>query len=174
MDHGSLTDNNGRQSDFRHVVLIMTSNVGARDLSKHMPGFGSGERFGDSDEAYKRMFSPEFRNRLDAKVDFMPLAGPVMLQIVDKFVAEVSGQLAERKVTLQVSPAARDYLAQKGYDPMNGARPLARLIHEEVKRPLTDELLFGALASGGSVSIDLEGEKLVFAYAPPAPKAAAK
>jgi ATP-dependent Clp protease ATP-binding subunit ClpA len=174
MDHGSLTDNNGRQSDFRHVVLIMTSNVGARDLSKHMPGFGSGERFGDSDEAYKRMFSPEFRNRLDAKVDFAPLAGPVMLQIVDKFVAEVSGQLAERKVTLQVSPAARDYLAQKGYDPMNGARPLARLIHEEVKRPLTDELLFGALASGGSVSIDLEGEKLVFTYAPPPPKAAAK
>jgi ATP-dependent Clp protease ATP-binding subunit ClpA len=173
MDHGSLTDNNGRQSDFRHVVLIMTSNVGARDLSKHMPGFGSGERFGDSDEAYKRMFSPEFRNRLDAKVDFAPLAGPVMLQIVDKFVAEVSGQLAERKVTLQVSPAARDYLAQKGYDPMNGARPLARLIHEEVKRPLTDELLFGALTSGGSVSIELEGDKLVFAYAPPPPKAAA-
>ena len=172
MDHGSLTDNNGRQSDFRHVVLIMTSNVGARDLSKHMPGFGSGERFGDSDEAYKRMFSPEFRNRLDAKVDFLPLAGPVMLQIVDKFVAEVSGQLAERKVTLQVSPAARDYLAEKGYDPMNGARPLARLIHEEVKRPLTDELLFGALVNGGSVSIDLEGDKLVFAYASPSAKPA--
>jgi ATP-dependent Clp protease ATP-binding subunit ClpA len=174
MDHGSLTDNNGRQSDFRHVVLIMTSNVGARDLSKHMPGFGSGERFGDSDEAYKRMFSPEFRNRLDAKVDFVPLAGPVMLQIVDKFVTELSGQLAERKVTLQVSPAARDYLAKKGYDPMNGARPLARLIHEEVKRPLTDELLFGTLVNGGGVSIDLEGDKLVFAYAPPPPKAAAK
>ncbi len=172
MDHGSLTDNNGRQSDFRHVVLIMTSNVGARDLSKHMPGFGSGERFGDSDEAYKRMFSPEFRNRLDAKVDFLPLAGPVMLQIVDKFVAEVCGQLAERKVTLQVSPAARDYLAEKGYDPMNGARPLARLIHEEVKRPLTDELLFGALVNGGSVSIDLEGDTLVFAYASPSPKPA--
>jgi ATP-dependent Clp protease ATP-binding subunit ClpA len=91
---------------------------------------------------------------------------------VDKFVAEVSGQLAERKVTLQVSPAARDYLAEKGYDPMNGARPLARLIHEEVKRPLTDELLFGALVNGGSVSIDLEGDKLVFAYASPSAKPA--
>jgi ATP-dependent Clp protease ATP-binding subunit ClpA len=174
MDHGTLTDNNGRQSDFRHVVLIMTSNVGARDLSKHLPGFGAGERFGDSDEAYKRMFSPEFRNRLDAKVDFAPLAAPVMLQIVDKFVTELAGQLGERKVTLQVSPAARAYLAKKGHDPMNGARPLARVIHEEVKRPLTDELLFGALADGGGVSVDLEGERLTFAYAPPAPKAASK
>jgi ATP-dependent Clp protease ATP-binding subunit ClpA len=173
MDHGALTDNNGRQSDLRHVVLIMTSNVGARDLSKHLPGFGGGDRFGDSDEAYKRMFSPEFRNRLDAKVDFAPLAGPVMLQIVDKFVAELSGQLAERKVTLRMSPAARDYLAKKGHDPMNGARPLARLIHEEVKRPLTDELLFGALASGGSVSLDIDDGKLTFAYGPTPPKPAA-
>jgi ATP-dependent Clp protease ATP-binding subunit ClpA len=171
MDHGALTDNNGRQSDFRHVVLIMTSNVGARDLSKHMPGFGSGERFGDSDEAYKRMFSPEFRNRLDAKVDFAPLAEPVMLQIVDKFVTELSGQLAERKVTLALSEAARAYLAKKGHDPMNGARPLARLIHEEVKRPLTDELLFGSLAAGGKVAVDLVDGKLTFAYtaAPPKP-----
>jgi ATP-dependent Clp protease ATP-binding subunit ClpA len=164
MDHGSLTDNNGRQSDFRHVVLIMTSNVGARDLSKHMPGFGAGERFGDSDEAYKRMFSPEFRNRLDAKVDFQPLPPPVMLQIVDKFVKELAGQLGERKVTIEVSEAARVYLAKKGHDPMNGARPLARVIHEEVKRPLTDELLFGTLAAGGSVRVDVEGEKLTFAY----------
>jgi ATP-dependent Clp protease ATP-binding subunit ClpA len=164
MDHGALTDNNGRQSDFRHVVLIMTSNVGARDLSKHLPGFGAGERFGDSDEAYKRMFSPEFRNRLDAKVDFLPLAEPVMLQIVDKFVKELAGQLAERKVTIAVSEAARAYLARKGHDPMNGARPLARVIHEEVKRPLTDELLWGALASGGSVQVDLESGKLTFVY----------
>jgi ATP-dependent Clp protease ATP-binding subunit ClpA len=164
MDHGSLTDNNGRQSDFRHVVLIMTSNIGARDLSKHLPGFGAGERFGDSDEAYRRMFSPEFRNRLDAKVDFSALAPAVMLQIVDKFVKELAGQLGERKVTIEVSEAARTYLAKKGHDPMNGARPLARVIHEEVKRPLTDELLFGALASGGSVRVDLDGDKLTFAY----------
>jgi len=151
----------------------MTSNVGARDLSKHMPGFGSAERFGDSDEAFKRMFSPEFRNRLDAKVDFAPLAAPVMLQIVDKFVVELSGQLAERKVTLEVTPAAREYLAQKGHDPMNGARPLGRVIHEEVKRPLTDELLFGVLASGGAVRVDLEDGKLTFGYTPPTAKASA-
>jgi ATP-dependent Clp protease ATP-binding subunit ClpA len=165
MDHGALTDNNGRQSDFRHVVLIMTSNVGARDLSKHMPGFGASDRFGDSDEAFKRMFSPEFRNRLDAKVDFAPLGAAEMLQIVDKFIAELSAQLAERKVTLELSPTARDYLAKKGHDPMNGARPLARVIQEEVKRPLTDELLFGALANGGSVKVDLDGEKLTFVCA---------
>jgi ATP-dependent Clp protease ATP-binding subunit ClpA len=172
MDHGALTDNNGRQSDFRHVVLIMTSNVGARDLSRNLPGFGSGERFGDTDEAYKRMFSPEFRNRLDAKVDFAPLGAPVMLQIVDKFLKELGGQLGERKVTIEVSAAARDYLAKKGHDPMNGARPLARVIHEEVKRPLTDELLFGALANGGSVRVELQGEKLTFAYAAATAKAA--
>ena len=170
MDHGALTDNNGRQSDFRHVVLIMTSNVGARDLSKHLPGFGAGERFGDSDEAFKRMFSPEFRNRLDAKVDFAPLGAAEMLQIVDKFIAELSTQLAERKVTLQLSPSVRDYLAKKGHDPMNGARPLARVIHEDVKRPLTDELLFGSLAGGGSVSVDLDGDKLTFTYAGSPPK----
>ena len=168
MDHGALTDNNGRQSDFRHVILIMTSNVGARDLSKHLPGFGAGERFGDSDEAYKRMFSPEFRNRLDAKVDFGPLSEPVMLQIVDKFVKELAGQLGERKVTLEVSLAARGHLAKKGHDPMNGARPLGRVIQEEVKRPLTDELLFGALAEGGSVKVDLADDKLVFVFAAPA------
>jgi len=164
MDHGSLTDNNGRQSDFRHVVLIMTSNVGARDLAKNMPGFGAGQRFGDSDEAFKRMFSPEFRNRLDAKVDFAPLGEGEMLRIVDKFIAELCTQLAERKVTLQLSPAVREHLAKKGYDPMNGARPLARVIHDLVKRPLTDELLFGSLIDGGSVQVDLDGEELKFKY----------
>jgi ATP-dependent Clp protease ATP-binding subunit ClpA len=144
----------------------MTSNVGARDLSKHMPGFGAGDRFGDSDEAFKRMFSPEFRNRLDAKVDFVPLGEAEMLQIVDKFIAELSAQLVERRVTLQVSASVREYLAKKGHDPMNGARPLARVIHEDVKRPLTDELLFGKLATGGHVSVDLDGDKLTFDYTP--------
>jgi ATP-dependent Clp protease ATP-binding subunit ClpA len=166
MDHGSLTDNNGRKSDFRHVILIMTSNVGARDLSRRMPGFGTGsaERFGDTDEAYKRMFSPEFRNRLDAKIDFAPLDPVVMGQIVDKFIGEVREQLADRKVTIELSLAARAYLAKKGYDPMNGARPLSRVIQDEVKRPLTDELLFGKLAGGGTVRIDADGDKLSFAY----------
>jgi ATP-dependent Clp protease ATP-binding subunit ClpA len=174
MDHGSLTDNNGRQSDFRHVVLIMTSNVGARDLAKNMPGFGAGQRFGDSDEAFKRMFSPEFRNRLDAKVDFAPLGEGEMLRIVDKFIAELCTQLAERKVTLQLSPAVREHLAKKGYDPMNGARPLARVIHDLVKRPLTDELLFGSLIDGGSVQVDLDGEELKFKYEKAAPVAKAE
>jgi ATP-dependent Clp protease ATP-binding subunit ClpA len=164
MDHGTLTDNNGRASDFRNVILIMTSNVGARDLSRRMPGFGAGERFGDSDEAYKRMFSPEFRNRLDAKVDFAPLGAREMLLIVDKFVDEMRKQLAERKVSVTLSPAARDWLAKRGHDPMNGARPLVRVMQEEVKRALTDELLFGALASGGHVAIDVASDKLTFAF----------
>src|SRR5207237_6157817 len=142
---GSLTDNNERKSDYRHVTLIMTSNAGARELSKRLPGFGGagGTQFGDTDEAYKRMCSPEFRNRLDAKVDFLPLDPAVMVQIVDKFVGELREQLAERKVKIELSESARGYLAQKGYDPMNGARPLARVIQDELKRPLTDELLFG-------------------------------
>jgi ATP-dependent Clp protease ATP-binding subunit ClpA len=158
MDHGSLTDNNGRKSDFRHVVLIMTSNVGARELSRRMPGFGAAgdERFGDTDEAFKRMFSPEFRNRLDAKVDFAPLDPKIMGQIVDKFIAELGVQLAERKVKIELTDAARAYLAKKGYDPMNGARPLGRVIQDEIKRPLTDEMLFGKLASGGSVRADVQ------------------
>jgi ATP-dependent Clp protease ATP-binding subunit ClpA len=170
MDHGSLTDNNGRSSDFRHVALIMTSNVGARDLSRRLPGFGQGERFGDSDEAFKRLFSPEFRNRLDAKVDFAPLDPAVMGQIVDKFITELQLQLGERKVSLTITPAARAYLAEKGFDPMNGARPLGRVIQDQVKRPLTDELLFGRLAQGGAVRVDCpEGAgKLVFEFPPSA------
>jgi ATP-dependent Clp protease ATP-binding subunit ClpA len=164
MDHGSLTDNNGRKSDFRHVILIMTSNVGAREISKRLPGFGgaAGAQFGDTDEAYKRMFAPEFRNRLDAKIDFKPLDPRVMGQIVDKFVAELATQLAERKVTIELLPAARAYLAEKGYDPLNGARPLARVIQDEVKRPLTDELLFGKLVDGGKVRVDATDGKLTF------------
>jgi ATP-dependent Clp protease ATP-binding subunit ClpA len=164
MDHGALTDNNGRTSDFRHIILIMTSNVGARDLSRRMPGFGAGERFGDTDEAFKRVFSPEFRNRLDAKVDFAPLSEREMLLIVDKFVGELGKQLGERNVIVTLSPAARERLAKKGYDPMNGARPLARVMQDEVKRPLTDELLFGALVSGGNVTIDVADDKLTFAF----------
>jgi ATP-dependent Clp protease ATP-binding subunit ClpA len=176
MDHGSLTDNNGRTSDFRHVILIMTSNVGARDLSRRLPGFGQGERFGDTDEAFRRLFSPEFRNRLDAKVDFAPLDRGVMDQIVDKFLRELEGQLSDRKVTIAVSAAARGHLATKGYDPMNGARPLARVIQDELKRPLTDELLFGKLAHGGHVAVDLEGDRLTFTFealTPPPPPARA-
>jgi ATP-dependent Clp protease ATP-binding subunit ClpA len=166
MDHGSLTDNNGRKSDFRHVILIMTSNVGARDLSRHVPGFGTkdGDRFGDTGEAFKQMFSPEFRNRLDAKVDFAPLDPAVMGKIVDKFIAELGVQLGERKVKIELTEAARAHLAKKGYDPMNGARPLGRVIQDEIKRPLTDELLFGKLASGGTVRVDAADDKVTFSY----------
>jgi ATP-dependent Clp protease ATP-binding subunit ClpA len=166
MDHGSLTDNNGRKSDFRHVVLIMTSNVGARELSRRMPGFGTagGERFGDTDEAFKQMFSPEFRNRLDAKIDFAPLDPAIMGRIVDKFVGELAAQLAERKVKITLTDAARAHLAKRGYDPMNGARPLARVIQDELKRPLTDQLLFGKLVTGGTVQVDLAGDALSFAF----------
>jgi ATP-dependent Clp protease ATP-binding subunit ClpA len=167
MDHGSLTDNNGRKSDFRHIILIMTSNVGARELSRHVPGFGVGasERLGDTDEAFKRMFAPEFRNRLDAKIDFAPLDPAVMGQIVDKFIAELSAQLGERKVKIELSEAARAYLAKKGYDPLNGARPLGRVIQDEIKRPLTDELLFGKLVAGGTVRVDAVDDKVTFGYA---------
>ena len=175
MDHGSLTDNNGRKSDFRHVILIMTSNVGARDLSQaHARLRRRGDaRFGDTDEAFKRAFSPEFRNRLDAKVDFAPLDQRVMVQIVDKFIAELAAQLADRKVKLALDEAARDYLARKGYDPMNGARPLGRVIQDEVKRPLTDELLFGKLAQGGSVRVGCTDDKLTFAFEAAAARAEA-
>jgi ATP-dependent Clp protease ATP-binding subunit ClpA len=120
---------------------------------------------GDTDEAFKREFSPEFRNRLDAKIDFAPLDEKVMVQIVDKFIGELAVQLGERKVSVVVGDAARSYLAKKGYDPMNGARPLGRVIQDEVKRPLTDELLFGALAGGGTVQVDFDEatQKLTFA-----------
>ena len=148
MDHGKLTDHNGKQTDFRHVILLMTSNIGVRDMQRRAVGFGgaSGEdrEKPHEEREYKQLFSPEFRNRLDAKVQFKPLDPAVMRSIVGKFARELSLQLAERKVTLDLTEAATEYLAKAGYDPDNGARPLARVIQDEVKRPLGDELLFGA------------------------------
>jgi ATP-dependent Clp protease ATP-binding subunit ClpA len=162
MDHGKLTDHNGRQTDFRHVVLLMTSNIGARDLQRRSVGFGGatgGDREKpDIDREYKQLFSPEFRNRLDAKIAFRALDRSVMKSIVGKFMKELISQLAERKVTLELTDAAIEYLATAGYDPDNGARPLARVMQDEVKRPLGDELLFGALENGGHVVVDAEGE----------------
>jgi len=163
MDHGKLTDNNGKTTDFRHVILLMTSNVGARDLSRRAVGFGDERATGDADREYKRMFSPEFRNRLDARVAFNPLSEVVMESIVLKFVAELAAQLAARSVTLTVNAEARAWLAKKGYDPDHGARPLARVIQEEIKRPLGDELLFGALEHGGSVEVGEKDGALTFA-----------
>jgi ATP-dependent Clp protease ATP-binding subunit ClpA len=153
MDHGKLTDNNGKSTDFRHVILLMTSNVGARDLGRRAVGFGDARATGDAEREYKLLFSPEFRNRLDARIAFDALSPSTMGSIVDKFMKELSGQLAEKKVTIEVTEPARTYLAEKGYDPDFGARPLARIIQEEVKTPLGEELLFGALEKGGKVVV---------------------
>ncbi len=163
MDHGSLTDNNGKKSDFRHVVLIMTSNVGAQDLARVRVGFGQHHRRGDDDKAFKNTFSPEFRNRLDARIRFDALSPDVMLNIVDKSIKELSLQLREREVSIELTEAARKYLAIVGFDRDNGARPLARLVQERVKRPLGDELLFGKLSAGGHVTVDVPVEALATA-----------
>ena len=164
MDHGTLTDNNGKKSDFRHVVIIMTSNVGARDLAQARVGFGDRGNAGDDDKAYKNMFSPEFRNRLDARIQFKSLDPSIMGHIVDKFVRELGAMLADKNVTIEVTPAARKYLAEKGYDPANGARPLGRVIENEVKRPLGDELLFGKLENGGHAVVDVKDKAMVFTF----------
>jgi ATP-dependent Clp protease ATP-binding subunit ClpA len=161
MDHGSLTDTNGKRTDFRHVILLMTSNVGARELAARTPGFGGGgngagdleARESDSARAVEKLFSPEFRNRLDARLRFQPLTPPVMERIVDKLVDELELQLADKKVRIRLTDAARTLLAEKGHDPAFGARPLARVLEETVKRPLTEELLFGELAGGGTVTV---------------------
>jgi len=170
MDHGTLTDNNGKKTDFRHVVLIMTSNVGAVDLARRPVGFGDRTSAGRDDVAFKNTFSPEFRNRMDARISFDALSPAVMGRVVDKFMLELSGQLAERNVTVSLSDAARDYLADKGYDKDMGARPLGRLIQDEVKRPLGDELLFGELEHGGHVLVDYRDGAICFESTPSAPK----
>jgi ATP-dependent Clp protease ATP-binding subunit ClpA len=164
MDHGTLTDNNGKKSDFRHMVLIMTSNVGARDLAQAKVGFGERGNAGDDDKAYKNTFSPEFRNRLDARIMFRSLDPSVMGSIVDKFIGELTAMLADREVAIEVTDRARAELAKRGYDPANGARPLARVIENEIKRKLGDELLFGALEHGGKVAIDFDAGAFSFRF----------
>ena len=162
MDHGTLTDNNGKQGDFRHVVLIMTSNVGAQDMARGMVGFGNRDAQGSDSLAMRNTFSPEFRNRLDARIAFDPLSPSVMNRVVDKFVRELGDQLADRDVTIELAESARTYLAEKGYDKSNGARPLARLIQDEIKKPLGDELLFGQLEHGGHVIVRAENGAITF------------
>jgi ATP-dependent Clp protease ATP-binding subunit ClpA len=164
MDHGTLTDNNGKKADFRHVVLIMTSNVGSFERERRRVGFGDDLAPGDTDAEYKRLFSPEFRNRLDAKIDFQPLGPPIMERIVDKLVRELEARLAERKVKIALGQEARAYLAQKGHDPKFGARPLARLLQTELAEPLTEEILFGRLEHGGTVQVELWEGKLAFSF----------
>jgi ATP-dependent Clp protease ATP-binding subunit ClpA len=165
MDYGKLTDNNGRQADFRNVVLIMTSNVGAEEINRRRPGFGAGPGGpGDDDGAFERMFPPEFRNRLDARIAFAPLSPVVMERIVDRLVAELAERLADRRVALEVSPAARAWLAEHGHDPLNGARPLGRLLQDRVANPLSEELLFGALENGGVAKVDAAAGELSIHY----------
>lgn len=162
MDHGTLTDNNGRQADFRNVILVMTTNAGAEQMSRSSIGFTPQDNSSDGMEAIRRSFSPEFRNRLDAIIQFNPLGPDVVLRVVDKFIKELSAQLAEKRVTLEVCDEARLWLAEKGYDPKMGARPMARVIQDQIKRPLAEKLLFGELAGGGHAVIKLEGDELVF------------
>jgi ATP-dependent Clp protease ATP-binding subunit ClpA len=166
MDHATLTDNNGRKADFRNVILIMTTNAGAQEMAAAPIGFGGRSNEHRSQEALERLFSPEFRNRLDAIIHFKPLTPDVVEKVVDKFIAQLDAQLNERQVFLQITPAARQYLAEKGYDRAFGARPMARLIQTEIKRVLADEILFGRLQNGGRVEVDAVGGRLAFRYLP--------
>ncbi|MDF1577361.1 MAG: ATP-dependent Clp protease ATP-binding subunit ClpA [Desulfobulbales bacterium] len=163
MDHSTLTDNNGRKADFRNVILAMTTNVGAREMSERGIGFTADNR-GKEQKAIKSMFSPEFRNRLDATITFNALDRKVMIMVVDKMINELQEQLAEKKVRIELTPAAREWLAGKGYDPAYGARPLRRLIMQEIGDRLAEEILFGALTKGGLVRIGVKGKNLLFNY----------
>src|SRR5205085_4571874 len=166
MDHGKLTDHNGKKIDFRNVVLIMTTNAGASDAARESIGFGRGKREGEDEEAIKRLFTPEFRNRLDAVIGFAPLSRSTIDRVVEKFVLELETQLIDRDVTFDLTPEATRWLGEKGYDDSFGARPLARVIQENIKKPLADEILFGKLKNGGTVRVllDRENDKLAFEF----------
>ena len=169
MDHGTLTDNNGRKADFRNVVIIMTTNAGASELAKSSMGFTAGKQAGDEMGEIKRMFTPEFRNRLDATISFAQLDHDIILRVVDKFLLELEAQLHEKKVEPSFTPKLKEFLAKKGFDPQMGARPMSRLIQDTIRKALADELLFGRLATGGKVTIDLGDDdkvKLVFEETP--------
>src|SRR5437763_2838955 len=174
MDHGKLTDHNGKQVNFRNVVLIMTTNAGASDAAKEAIGFGRGKRTGEDEEAIKKLFTPEFRNRLDATIAFAPLTRDTIDRVVEKFVLELEAQLTDRDVTFDLTPEATRWLGQKGYDDAFGARPLARIIQDHIKKPLADEILFGKLKQGGTVRVllDREADKLVFEFVTDADAAA--
>ncbi len=162
MDHGTLTDNNGRKADFRNVIVVMTTNAGAHEMSRPSIGFRNQDHSSDAMEAIKKLFTPEFRNRLDAIVQFNSLDPTVIVQVVDKFIFELEAQLQEQQVTLEVLESARLWLAEHGYDPKMGARPMARLIQQHIKKPLAEELLFGRLVKGGHLVVSVEGDQLAF------------
>ena len=169
MDHGKLTDHNGKSVDFRNTILIMTTNAGAAELARPAIGFEREARVGEDEEAIKRMFTPEFRNRLDKTIQFASLPPEIVALVVDKFVMQLEAQLEDRNVTIELTAAARDWLVRTGYDATYGARPLARRIQEHIKTPLADELLFGRLAKGGTVQVDLKDDKLAFDFVEPQP-----
>ena len=162
MDHGTLTDTNGRQADFRHIILVMTSNAGAHEISRNSIGFSRQDNTSDSIEVIKRQFSPEFRNRLDAIINFSPLDEDTIGLVVDKFIIELEEQLSAKGVSFKVEPSARQWLMENGYDKQMGARPMARLIQDHVKKPLAEELLFGKLEHGGHVILRMQDGKLMF------------
>jgi ATP-dependent Clp protease ATP-binding subunit ClpA len=168
MDHGTLTDNNGRKADFRNIILIMTTNAGAEALQKRTIGFGNTHSPGDEMAEIRRTFSPEFRNRLDATISFAPLDEKVILRVVDKFLMQLEEQLHEKKVEAVFSTELRDHLAKKGFDPVMGARPMARLIQDTIRKALADELLFGRLVNGGRVEVDVDEAGEVKLEFPPA------
>ncbi len=171
MDYATLTDNTGKKADFRNVILVMTSNAGSREMARQVVGFGdrTGDASAKGEEAIGRLFSPEFRNRLDGIVTFKPLTTRIMRKVVEKYIVELRGQLSHKKVRITLTDDARDWLAEKGFDPLFGARPLARLIQTEVKDVLTDEIMFGRLSKGGGVLIGLQDGRIDFRYAPGPP-----
>ncbi|MBU6505411.1 MAG: AAA family ATPase, partial [Betaproteobacteria bacterium] len=165
MDHGTLTDNNGRKADFRNTVIIMTTNAGADALTKTGIGFITGARKGDEMADIKRLFTPEFRNRLDAIISFAALDQQIILRVVDKFLLQLESQLHEKRVEATFTDDLRHHLAEQGFDPLMGARPMARLIQDTIRRALADELLFGRLVSGGKVTIDVsEDDQIVLGF----------
>jgi ATP-dependent Clp protease ATP-binding subunit ClpA len=168
MDHGTLTDNNGRKADFRHVTIVMTTNAGAQEMSRSSVGFTTQDHSSDGMEVLKKLFSPEFRNRLDSIIQFAPLDQKSVARVVDKLIVELEAQLDKNHVTIELEPAARSWIAATGYDKKMGARPMARVIQEHIKRPLAEELLFGRLVDGGHVRVTLSdsGDGLVLVSEP--------
>jgi ATP-dependent Clp protease ATP-binding subunit ClpA len=171
MDNGKLTDHHGKTVDFRNTILIMTTNAGAADMARESIGFGTATREDAQEEAVKKMFTPEFRNRLDAIVPFAYLPPAVVSRVVDKFLLQLELQLADRGVHIDLDEEARQWLIDRGYDKMYGARPMARLIQEKIKQPLAEELLFGKLVNGGEVKVRIKDNAPVFETTPAPPKA---
>ena len=159
MDHGTLTDNNGRKADFRHVTIVMTTNAGATEMSRASVGFTTQDHSSDGLEVLKKLFSPEFRNRLDSIIQFASLDEKSVARVVDKLIVELEAQLEKNDVTIELEPAARRWIAERGYDKTMGARPMARIIQEHIKRPLAEELLFGVLKDGGHVRVDCQDDE---------------